>query len=112
MEKDLITELNSDLEKFSNPDDLKRIYDKYLGKEGLIKSELKKLKGLSPEERRIKGPQIQSLQAKAQELFDKAQQDTMQKKNREDFGRTKGISRRISPESRPSSPDHSNRQNA
>ena len=80
MEKDLITELNSDLEKVSNPDDLKRIYDKYLGKEGLIKSELKKLKGLSPEERRIKGPQIQSLQAKAQELFDKAQQDTMQKK--------------------------------
>lgn len=75
MTDELITKINFDLKEAHDTSQIKSVYDKYLGKSGIIKEELSKLKNLSPEERRLRGPEIQALQKQAQELINHRQQE-------------------------------------
>lgn len=71
--QNIIDNLKEDLATVKDAGDIKSIYDKYLGKSGIIKDELSRLKDLSPEERRTKGPEIQAIQREAQELINARQ---------------------------------------
>ena len=76
-------EFCQDLEAASSLEDLSDLRDKYLGrKRGLISLELKKLGGLSSEERSVVGQQLNQLKGQAQDALSE-QQDRLKSQKRE-----------------------------
>jgi len=69
----LLSQLKTDLAVATDDETVAKCWQKYLGKAGLIKLELKALSALSEVEKKQRGPAIQSLAREAQALFDEKQ---------------------------------------
>lgn len=89
----IIEELQLELEKAPNEAGVKAIEKKFLGSDGLIKQQLKQLKTLSPEERKSRGPELQELLKRAENLisekldsFGNAKLEEQLKKDAEELG--------------------------
>lgn len=73
MYQELLSRLQAELNAASSVEAVSALWQIYLGKEGEIKRLLKELGSLSIEEKRQRGPVIQELSRKAQELFEAKQ---------------------------------------
>lgn len=70
---DIIDQLKTELTAAQTAEEVSSLWQKYLGKQGLIKEQLKKLSDLSVDEKREQGPIIQALQKEASDLFEAKQ---------------------------------------
>ena len=66
----ILDELSSQIKAVSTEADLTALWHKYLGREGIIKAQIKALAQLPLEEKRQQGPLWQQIQEQAQALFD------------------------------------------
>ncbi|HNU90107.1 MAG TPA: hypothetical protein PKJ11_02075, partial [bacterium] len=66
----ILDELSSQIKAVSTEADLTALWHKYLGREGIIKAQIKALAQLPLEEKRQRGPLWQQIQEQAQALFD------------------------------------------
>lgn len=59
--QEILTELEHELQAAQNEADIKAVEVKYLGSSGMLKQELKNVKNLTPEQRKVRGPELQEL---------------------------------------------------
>jgi phenylalanyl-tRNA synthetase alpha chain len=75
MDKNIISELKSELAKTSSEEERKALWRKYFGKEGTIKKLMSGLGKLPPEKRRDEAIAIQNIQKEAIELLNKKEKE-------------------------------------
>ncbi len=73
--QDLLEQIKQELDKVKTLPESVLLWQKYLGKTGVIKKMIKDLGSLPAEEKRARGPEIQELAREAQSLFDGRQDE-------------------------------------
>ena len=75
MTKGILVELKQKIKKVKSDQELRALWQKYLGKNGVLKGLFKKLGSLSDGEKRKQGPLLQKLQTDFMEIFKKKEAD-------------------------------------
>ncbi len=93
MNSDLIEKMKNEFENVKSHEELKGLWQKYLGKGGIIKLYLKEIGRLSEEDKKNKGPMIHEMRKVALELYEKKEKKLKEfflseilQKQKEDLG--------------------------
>lgn len=83
MSKDLIKDLNNELEKINNLQELKKVWSKFLGTNGAVKALVKEIGRAPKEQRKEKGKQAQEIFNQVKIILETKQQELEQEKHKE-----------------------------